>query len=135
MSRKLKVIGLILGIIILFYALQLASTAVHVNCTVLKDDCVPPIFWTAEVTYRILHPSWLNQFEIEPVTFSFKDGQFGFWEGEVDGKAVVIRVQKDDSPVMQWIGSGLPLGIPIHLASGEHIQQWLKSHPEFQFSE
>jgi len=83
----------------------------------------------------MVQPSWLNQFEIDPMTFFFKDGQFSFWEGEVDGKAVVILVREDDSPVMQWIEKGLPLGTPIHPAGGEHIKQWLGGHLEYELSE
>lgn len=137
MNNKVKITGLIFSIIILYYALQYGASAVHYNCDIIKDDCPPPIYWPAELIYKaIVQPPWLDQFEIEPMTYFFKDGQFNFWEGEVNEKTVVIRVQKDDSPVMQWIfEEELPGGIPIHPASGEHIKQWLEDHPEYELSE
>lgn len=133
MDRKVKITGLVFAIIVLYYDLQYASSAVHYNCHIIKDDCVPPINLTSELIYRIMvHPSWLNQFDIEPMTYFFKDGEFSFWEADVNGKAVIIRIQKDESPVMQWIEQGLPPGTPIRPANGEHIQQWLKDHPEYE---
>ena len=136
-NRRIKIIGLVFVAIVLYYGLQYASTAVHYNCQIIKDDCPPPINHSAELIYRVMvQPPWLDQFEINPMTFFFKDGQFSFWEGKVDGKAVVIRIREDDSPVMQWIfEEGLPRGIPIHPASGDHIKQWIEDHPEYELSE
>ena len=134
-NRRIKIIGLVFVAIVLYYGLQYASTAVHYNCQIIKDDCPPPIYHSAELIYRVMvQPPWLDQFEIDPMTFFFKDGQFSFWEGEIDGKAVVIRIKKDDSPVMQWIEKGLPLGIPIHPASGDHIKKWIEDHPEYELN-
>lgn len=137
MNKRVKIIGLVFGIIILYYGLQYASTAVHYNCYVLKDDCVPPINAASELIYRVMvQPPWLDQFEIEPMTYFFTDGQFSFWEGEVEGKTVVIRVGKDDSPVMRWIfEERLPRGVTIRPADGKHIKQWLEDHPEYALSE
>lgn len=134
MNRRVKIVGLIFGAIVLYYGLQYASSAVHYNCYILKDDCVPPINLASELIYRVMvQPPWLDQFEIETMTHLFKDGRFSFWEGEVDGKTVVIRVSEDGSPVMQWIfEEGLPGGIEINPADGEHIQQWLEAHPEYE---
>ncbi len=84
----------------------------------------------------MVQPPWLDKFEINLTTYSFKDGQFSFWEGEVNGKAVVIRVREDGSPVMQWIfEEGLPGGIAIRPADGERVKQWLAAHPEHKLSE
>lgn len=135
MNRKIKLIGIFIIAAICYYGLQYASTAVHYNCYILKDDCVPPINLASEFVYRVMvQPPWLNKFEISPMTYSFEDGRFNFWEGEVNGKTVVIRVREGDSPVMQWIKE-LPLGVPIYPADGEHIKQWLESHPEYKLSQ
>lgn len=125
---------LALAIIPVYYGLQYAATAVHYNCNILKDDCVPPIYWPNEFIYRILvQPPWLDKFEYTPIVFSFSDGRFSLWEGEVGGKPVVIRVSENSSPVIQWIfKEGLPGGIDIHPASGDHIQEWIKTHPEYE---
>jgi hypothetical protein len=114
-----------------FFLLQLISTAVYYNCTVLKDDCPPPIFGPNAFLYRtIFHPFWLDEFALQPIEFSFADGVYTFWEGTVDGDAVVIRVPKNGSPVMQWIEMGLQLGTPIRQAQGNTILQWIAEHPE-----
>jgi hypothetical protein len=136
MNRKIKVIGLVFIVIVGYYGLQYGSSAVHYNCAIIKDDCVPPINAASELIYRVMvEPPWLDQFEIEPMTYFFKDGQFSFWEGEIDGKTVVIRVREDDSPVMRWIfEEELPRGVGIHPATGEHIKQWLADHPEYELS-
>lgn len=137
MNRKIKIAGLISIVIVGYYVLQYGSSAVHYNCAIIKDDCVPPINGASELVYRVMvQPPWLDQFEIEPMTYFFKDGQFSFWEGEVHGKAVVIRVREDGSPVMQWIfEEGLPRGIAIHPADSKHVKQWLEAHPEYELSE
>lgn len=136
MNKRIKIIGLILVIIILYYSLQYASTAVHYNCEIIKDDCVPPIYLTSEIIYRtMVQPRWLDKFEIDPMMFFFKDGRFSFWEGQVIDKTVVIRVREDESPVMRWIDEGLPLGVAIHPADGLQIKHWFKNHPEFDFNE
>lgn len=137
MNRKIKIIGVVLTIIVCYYGLQYGSSAVHYNCAILKDDCVPPINGASELIFRVMvQPPWLDQFEIKPTLYSFKDGQFSFWEGEVDGKSVVIRVREDGSLVIQWIfEEGLPRGIAIHPADSKHIKQWLEAHPEYELSE
>ncbi len=135
-NKKVKIVGLVFAAVALYYGLQYASSAVHYNCAIIKDDCPPPIYGASELIYRVMvRPSWLDQFEIDPMTFFFKDGQFSFWEGEVNGKAVVIRVREDGSPLMQWIfEEGLPGGISIHPAGGRHVKQWLEAHPEYKLS-
>jgi hypothetical protein len=136
MNKRIKIIGLAIVVIILYYALQYASSAVHYNCWVIKDDCPPPINLSAEFVYRLMvQPPWLDHFEIDPMTFPFSDGQFSFWKGEVNRATVVIRVREDESPVMRWIEEGLPLGIPIYPASGEDVKQWLAEHPDYELSE
>jgi hypothetical protein len=136
MNRKVKIIGLVCVIIVLYYGLQYAASAIHHNCAILKDDCVPPINLAGELIYRVIvQPSWLDQFENDLTMFIFKDGRFSFWEGEVNGNIVVLRVREDESPVMLWIEKELPLGIPIRPASGERIQQWIDSNPEYKLSE
>lgn len=137
MNQKIKIIALVFVAIIVYYGFQYASSAIHYNCYIIKDDCPPPIYGTAELIYRVMvQPPWLDRFEIDPTTYSFKDGQFSFWEGEINGKAVVIRVGKDGSPVLQWIfEEGLPGKIAIHPADGEHIKQWLETHPEYELRE
>jgi hypothetical protein len=136
MNRRIKILGIILLAIVLYYGLQYISTAIHYNCRIIKDDCVPPINGPSEVIYRVMiRPFWLDQFEIKPTTYFFKDGKFNFWEGEVDGKVVVIRVREDDSAVMQWVEQGLPLKIGIRPARGENIGKWLTDHPEYELSE
>lgn len=137
MNSIIKIIGLVFGIIVLYYGFQYASSAIHYNCHIIKDDCVPPINLTSKLVYRVMvQPPWLDQFKIDPMMYFFKDGQFSFWEGEVNGKAVVIRVREDGSPVMQWIfEEELPRGIAIHPADGEHVKQWLEAHPEYELSE
>lgn len=135
MNKKIKILVLIIGIIILYYGLQYISTAIYFNNNILKDDGPPPIKLPGELIYRVIvQPPWLDQFKIDPMTFYFKDGQFNFWEGKIEGKTVVIRVREGDSPVMYWIGSGLPLGIPIQPANGEHIKEWLQNHLEYELS-
>ena len=64
--------------------------------------------------------------------YSFEDGNFSFWEGEVDGNIVVIRVREDDKASMRWVEKGLPRGITIHPASIDHIRQWQDGHPEYK---
>jgi len=77
MNRKIKIIGLVFIAIVLYYGLQYASTAVHYNCDILKDDCPPPIYWPNEFIYRtMVQPPWLNQFEISPMMYFFEDGWF-----------------------------------------------------------
>ncbi len=134
MNKRKKTIGLIFGVIIFYYVLQYASSAVHYNCAIIKDDCVPPINGASELIYRaIVQPPWLDQFEIKPTTYPFKDGKFSFWEGEVDGKTVVIRVPEDGSPVLQWIfEEGLPGGVQIRHAHGDHVIKWFETHPEYK---
>lgn len=137
LNKRVKNIALAVGIIVLYYALQYASSAIHYNCYILKDDCPPPINGASELIYRTLvQPRWLDQFDVKPKTYSFKDGQFSFWEGEVDGKVVVIRVPEDGSPVLQWIfEEGLPGKIPISPADDDQVKQWLIAHPEYELSE
>ena len=136
MNRKIKITGLVFIAIVIYYAFQYGASAVHYNCAILKDDCPPPIYGAAELIYRtIVQPLWLDRFEIKPTTYLFKDGQFSFWEGEVNGKTTVIRVREDGSPVLRWIfEEGLPGGIEIRPATGEHVARWLADNPEYELS-
>lgn len=133
-----KVIKKIFYAIIVFgvlYVLQYVSTAVYYNCTVLKDDCPPPIFAPSAFIYRVVvHPFWLDAFTIHPTEFSFAGGTYTFWEGIVEGNPVVIRVPKNGSPVMQWIDMGLPLGVPLRPAQGDTLLKWIASHPEISLT-
>ena len=134
MNKKIKIIGLAFIVIVIYYCFQYGSSAVHYNCAIIKDDCPPPIYGASELIYRMMvRPPWLDQFEVKPTTYFFKDGQFGFWEAEVGEKSVVIRVPEDGSPVLQWIfEEELPRKVEIKPATGEHIQQWLLEHPEYK---
>lgn len=129
-NKKKKIALLIFGAVCLYYAVQYVTTAIHYNCQIIKDDCVPPINLSSQLIYRTLfQPPWLEQFKIEPTTYLFEDGEFSFWEGTVNEKVVVLRISKDKSPVMTWIAAELPVPVEIRPASGAHIQQWLKDHP------
>ncbi|MEN9342128.1 MAG: hypothetical protein RIQ54_384 [Candidatus Parcubacteria bacterium] len=131
MTKIKKITLVIVGTMALYYSAQYATTAINYNCQIIKDDCVPPIYRPSQFVYRILfQPPWLDQFKINPTTYLFEDGEFGFWEGTANGKNIVIRVPKEKSPVQAWIAEGLPLAVEIRPASGAHAQQWLKDHPE-----
>jgi hypothetical protein len=133
MNTRLKTVSLAVLVLVVYYALQYGSSAVHYNCAILKDDCPPPIYGTAEIIYRIMVlPPWLDKFEIVPMTYAFQDGTFTFWAGEVKGKSVVLRIREDESPTMEWIRD-YP-GIPMYPATGEHVKQWLTEHPEYELS-
>lgn len=76
-----------------------------------------------------------EKFEEEPKIYSFKDGRFSFWEGNINENAVmVIRVREDNKPSKRWVEKGLPPGIPLRPAPEEHIQRWLDSHPDYKIN-
>lgn len=130
-NRNIKIALLVLIVVLSYYGLQYAATAIHYNCYIIKDDCVPPINAVSESIYRVMvQPWWLDQFNVEPMTYFFDDGEFGFWEGTVRGVSTVIRVPKDGSAVMQWVAEDLPVPATIRPANAAQIKKWLANNPE-----
>ena len=133
MNKKIKNIGLVIIIVILYYCIQYASTAVHYNCDIIKDDCTPPIYWVSKMIYRVMvQPPWLDDFEIAPTVYSFVDGRFIFWEGELNRKTIVMRLREDESPVMRWVEQKLSVPVNIRPASGDNIGRWFLNNPEYK---
>lgn len=130
----IKKIGGVVVVLVVYYALQYGASAVHYNCHVIKDDCVPPINGVSELIYRtIVKPYWLEQFESSPTTYTIGGEQYRFWQGSTqnNGKPVILRAKANESAVLSWIAAGLPLGTPITPASGDQVLDWMREHNEF----
>lgn len=61
MPRFIKTGGIVIAVILCFYALQYFSAAIHFGCMDPKEDCPPPVYFAGELIYKtIIRPPWMK---------------------------------------------------------------------------
>lgn len=63
LGKLIKIVGIGLAILALFYAIQYVSTAIHAACANPQEDCPPPFYLAGELGYKVIvQPPWLDKF-------------------------------------------------------------------------
>ena len=69
--------------------------------------------------------------EKNPEIYTFEDGEFSFWEAQINSKRVVFRVKRGDNAANRALEKGVPAGSSVYPASEAGIQEWLSGHPKY----